>query len=47
MREADAYIAEHWEEPAPDLAVELIENVQDTGEVDAQLADLWLRRVRD
>jgi len=46
VREADAYVAEHWEEPAPDLAVESIENTQDTGEVDAQLADLWLRRVR-
>ncbi len=44
VREADAYVAEHWEEPALDLAVDVIENVQDTGEVDAQLADLWLRR---
>lgn len=46
VREADAYIAEHWEEPASDLAIEAIANVQDTGEVDAQLADLWLRRVK-
>jgi len=47
VREADAYIAAHWQEPAPDLALETIENVQDTGEVDAQLADLWLRRAGD
>ena len=44
VREADTYIAEHWEEPAPDLVTETIENALDTGEVDAQLADLWLRR---
>lgn len=40
VREADAYIAAHWEPLAPDLPHTVIENGADTAAVDAQLRAL-------
>jgi hypothetical protein len=42
VHEAEAYIAEHWQEPSPDLHVYTVENSDDAEAVDSRLRALFV-----
>jgi predicted kinase len=47
LAEAEAYVRVNWEEPGPDLPLEVVENGSDAALLDAQLRGVFERAVSD